>query len=94
MRSVNLKKLAYSLSGCAQIDSHYRRLQRFFSSGLSPEVFTELIVAKLVRPGQPQVLVLDRTHWTLGRTDLNVLCVGLVYPSMANAGRLRPPLPV
>jgi len=27
IRSVNLKKLAYSLSGPAQIESHYRRLQ-------------------------------------------------------------------
>ena len=46
VRSVNLKKLACSLSGRAQIDSHYRRLQRFFSSGVSPLVFAELIVAK------------------------------------------------
>lgn len=83
VRSVNLKKLACSLSGRAQIDSHYRRLQRFFSSGVSPLVFTEWIVAKLVRPGQPHVLVLDRTHWTLGRTDLNVLCVGLVYQGVS-----------
>ena len=42
-------------------------------------MFTQLIVSKLVRPGQPQVLVMDRTHWRLGRTDLNVLCVGLVH---------------
>ena len=79
VRSVNLRKLACSLPGMAQIDSQYRRLQRFFSSGFSPAVFTELIVSKLVRPGQPQVLVMDRTHWKLGRTDLNLLCVGLVY---------------
>ena len=70
VRSVNLRKLACSLPGMAQIDSQYRRLQRFFSSGLSPAVFTQLIVSKLVRPGQPQVLVMDRTHWKLGRTDL------------------------
>ena len=36
-----------------------------------------------MRPGQPHVLVLDRTHWTLGRTDLNVLCVGLVYQGVS-----------
>jgi hypothetical protein len=29
VRSVNLKKLACSLSNRAQIESHYRRLQRF-----------------------------------------------------------------
>ena len=83
VRSVNLRKLACSLPGMAQIDSHYRRLQRFFSSGVCPSVFTELIVSKVVRPGQPQLLVMDRTHWKLGRTDLNVLCVGLVYQGVS-----------
>ena len=83
VRSVNLRKLACSLPGMATMDSHYRRLQRFFSSAVSPSVFTELIVSKLVRPGQPQVLVMDRTHWKLGRTDLNVLCVGLVYQGVS-----------
>ena len=83
VRSVNLRKLACSLPGMAQIDSQYRRLQRFFSSAFSPAVFTELIVSKLVRPGQPQVLVMDRTHWKLGRTDLNLLCVGLVYQGVS-----------
>ena len=83
VRSVNMRKLACSLPGMAQIDSQYRRLQRFFSSGFSPAVFTELIVSKLVRPGQPQVLVMDRTHWKWGRTDLNLLCVGLVYQGVS-----------
>ena len=83
VRSVNLRKLACSLPGLAQIASHYRRLQRFFSSGFSPWVFTELIVSKVVAPGQPQVLVMDRTHWKWGRTDLNVLCVGLVYQGVS-----------
>ena len=69
VRSVNLRKRACSLPGLAQIDSPYRRLQRFFSSGFCPSVFTQLIVSKLVAPGQPQVLVMDRTHWTLGRTE-------------------------
>ena len=83
VRSVNMKKLACSLSGRAKIESQYRRLPRFFSSELSPSVFTQLIVSKLVRPGQPQVLVMDRTHWRLGRTDLNVLCIGLVHQGVS-----------
>ena len=71
VRSVHLRKLACSLPGMAQIDSQYRRRQRFFSSALSPAVFTQLIVSKLANPGQPQVLVMDRTHWKLGRTEMN-----------------------
>ena len=40
-----------------RIDSHYRR-QRFSAAWPPPSVFTELIVSKLVRPSQPQVLVI------------------------------------
>ncbi len=73
-----MKKMACSLSGRTQIESQYRRVQRFFSSEVSPVVFTQLIVvSKLVRPSQQQVLVLDRIHWQFGRTDLNLLYLGL-----------------
>ena len=78
-RSVNLKRLAAALSGSAQIDSHYRRLQRFFSSDLSPQVFTQLIAQRLVRPGKPLFLTLDRTHWRYGQTHQNLLCLGLLH---------------
>lgn len=78
-RSVNLKKLASALCGSAQIDSHYRRLQRFFSSDVSPQFFTDLIFRRLVRPGKPVFLTLDRTHWKWGQTHHNLLCLGLVH---------------
>lgn len=82
-RSVNLKKLACALPGLALIESHYRRLQRFFNSGLSPCVFTQLILNKLVVTGQAVTLVLDRTHWKLGTTHLNLLCLGLLYQGVS-----------
>ena len=75
VRSVNMENLACSLSGCAKQESHYRRLQHFFSSDVSSTVFTQLIISKLVHLDQPQVLVLDRTHWKRGRIDVNLLCV-------------------
>ena len=36
VRSVNLKKLACSLSGAAQIESHYRRCNDFLAVGSRP----------------------------------------------------------
>ena len=82
-RSVNLRKRACALPGLTKIDSQYRRLQRFFSRGLCPSVFTRLIVDQLVVAGQPLLLVLDRTHWPLGQTDLNLLCLGLVFQGVS-----------
>ena len=71
VRSVNMKKLACSLPGMAKIDSHYRRLQRFLSSDVSPSVFTQLIVSKLVRPGQPQLFI-DFVIRLRGNTSLTL----------------------
>lgn len=82
-RSVNLKKLASALIGKAQVESHYRRLQRFFSSAISSDVFTRLIVQKLVEPGRQLLIVMDRTHWMLGATDLNLLCLGILYQGVS-----------
>ena len=78
-RSVNLKKIASALSGTATIDSHYRRLQRFFSGEVSPQFFTALIFQRLVTPGKRLFLTLDRTHWQCGKTHQNLLCLGLLH---------------
>jgi len=81
VRSVNLMKVATAMTGPAVKMSRYRRLQRFFSSGLSTEVFTQLILRKVVTPTKQLflTLTLDRTHWKLGNTDLNLLCLGLLH---------------
>lgn len=82
-RCVNLKKLASALWGSAKIESHYRRLQRFFASGLSYSIFAQPIAGQLVCPGKQVLLVLDRTYWTLGATHLNLLSLGILYQGVA-----------
>ena len=85
VRSVNLMKLAPALPGPATWMSRYRQLQRFFSSGLSPTTLSEFMVRRLVQPGKPLFLSLpfDRTHWRLGRIDVNVLCLGLLHEGVS-----------
>ena len=85
VRSVNLMKLAPALPGPATWMSRYRQLQRFFSSGLSPTTLREFMVRRLVQPGKPLLLSLpfDRTHWRLGRMDVNVLCLGLLHEGVS-----------
>lgn len=83
IRSANLKKVAAVLCGSAQVESHYRRLQRFFASAVPPDVFARLILARTAIPGQPLLLTLDRTHWKLGKTDQNILCLGILYQGVS-----------
>ena len=82
VRSVNLRKLACSLPGMAQIDSHIAAYRLFQQRIIYPAVIT-VDRPQAGAPRPPQVLVMDRTHWKLGRTDLNLLCVGLVYQGVS-----------
>ncbi len=78
VRSVNLAELATGFGGKAQVDSHYKRLQRFFRAfEIEPETWARLLV-RLVPVGEgPWRLTLDRTHWRFGRVELNFLVLGI-----------------
>ena len=76
-RTVNLLHLASQFPGAALHASNYRRLQRFFQYvRLDGEAVAPLAMRILV-PGRPAVLALDRTHWKLGGKDVNILVLAL-----------------
>ncbi|MCC6136253.1 MAG: hypothetical protein IT491_12910 [Gammaproteobacteria bacterium] len=84
VRSVNLAELATGFGGTAQVDSHYKHLQRFFRSfEIDPDSWARLLV-RLVPVGEgPWRLTLDRTHWKFGAVDINVLVLGIAYRGIA-----------
>ena len=84
VRSVNLAELATGFGGTAQVDSHYKRLQRFFRSfEIEPDSWARRLV-RLVPVGDgPWRLTLDRTHWKFGRVDINFLVLGIAYRGIA-----------
>jgi len=84
VRSVNLAELATGFGGMAQVDSHYKRLHRFFRAfEIDPDSWARLLV-RLVPVGDgPWRLTLDRTHWTFGMVDINFLVLGIAYRGMA-----------
>ena len=84
VRSVNLAKLSTGFGGKAQVDSHYKRLQRFFRSfEMDPAHWARRLV-RLVPVGDgPWRLTLDRTHWKFGAVDINFLVLGIAYRGIA-----------
>ena len=72
VKTVNLAQLATALPGKAEIDSHYRRLQRFFQHvQLQPDRVAKCVLAFL--PNAPYTVALDRTQWMLGSMPINFL---------------------
>jgi hypothetical protein len=84
VRSVNLAELATGFGGKAKVDSHYKRLQRFFRAfELDYDDLARLLV-RLVPVGDgPWRLTMDRTNWPFGKTDINFLVLGIAYRGIA-----------
>ena len=78
VKTVNLSQLATAFPGTADIDSHYRRLQRFFQHiQLQPVRLARFVLDFL--PDAPRALALDRTQWMLGRIPINFLVLPELY---------------
>ena len=82
VKTVNLTQLATAFPGPANIDSHYRRLQRFFQHvQLQPARLAKCVLAFL--PDAPYTLALDRTQWMLGTMPINFLVLSVVHDGIA-----------
>jgi hypothetical protein len=83
VKTVNLKELALGFEGNALVDSHYKRLQRFFSGfELDYDEIARIVVGWLNIPS-PWVLSIDRTTWEFGSNYHNILTIGIVYEGVA-----------
>ena len=86
-KTVNLAELATVWGGDATEESNYKRMQRFFKSfEVNMDKIAQMVMNIAAIP-QPWVLSIDRTNWSFGTTDFNILmlCVvheGIGYPLM------------
>ena len=65
--------------GSASVDpaSTYRRLQRFFQHVRLPDDWATPLIARLAGGAETRTLVLDRTNWKIGETDVNLLVLAI-----------------
>lgn len=83
LRDVNLSKLSTGMLGRAKIESHYKRLQRFFKR--FEFSFESLLgfVCELFGLPEDLILTLDRTNWQFGKKNINFLTLGIAYKRVA-----------
>lgn len=83
VKTINLAELATGFRSEAQIDSNYKRLQRFFRDyDLDYQAIAKVIVTLMEIP-QPWVLSLDRTEWSFGQIRFNILMLAVVHEGVA-----------
>ncbi len=79
VKTVNLKELALGFEGRVLVESHYKRLQRFFGDFEIDYPEIARIVVQWLNIPQPWVLSIDRTNWSFGSHHYNILTVGIVH---------------
>ena len=83
VRTVNLVDIAIGLNPHALKDSNYRRIQRFLADYVVDLDCISKIVVTLLPLDKDFVLTLDRTNWKFGRTNINILTLGIAYKGIA-----------
>ncbi len=84
LKQVNLTQLAIGFASDTDIKSRYRRLQRFFAGVyFDYDAIAHLQMQLFDFPRQKYYLTLDRTNWQWGKTDINILTLGVVYKGSA-----------
>ncbi len=82
-KTVTLNQIANAFPGAAQQASHLQRIERFLAQARLPhEAFARAIAALLNLP-QPWTLALDRTNWTVGKKEINLLVLAIVHQGVA-----------
>jgi len=82
-RSVNLQKVAENIEGKAKIASNYRRIQRLFKEQEVDYKVTAKLLSSILPNDEKWVLTMDRTNWKLGKSNVNLLVLGVAYKGMA-----------
>ena len=84
VKQMNLTLLVLAINDTTQLESRYRRLQRFFQfTRFDYDAIARMIMQMFGFNEQPFYLTLDRTNWKWGQKNLNILFLAVVYKGTA-----------
>ena len=84
VQQMNLARLAVAMGGDADIESRYRRLQRFFQQvRFDYDRMARLIMQLFAFGSKVYYLTVDRTNWKWGKINRNILTLAVVYKGVA-----------
>ena len=83
VRSATLTEIATAFTGKAKSASKYKRIQRFFRSFEFDFSQISKLIVQFLPESENWILSMDRTNWKLGKLNINILVVGIVYKSIA-----------
>lgn len=82
-RSVNFAKLSAGFDNNADAESNYRRIQRFMQQVELPMALIARLIFNLLPNKESVVLLMDRTNWKLGKSNINILMLAVSYKNVS-----------
>ena len=84
VQCMDLSRLVHAMNDDAQLQSRYRRLQRFFQMvHFDYDAIAHLIMRMFAFDQGSFYLTLDRTNWKWGRSNINLLVIAVAYKGIA-----------
>lgn len=84
VKTVNLVELSCAFEGSAKQSSRYKRLQRFFRNfNLDFDLIAGFVFNSFFSQSGKWYLTIDRTHWQLGKSVINIFMLAIVYQGVA-----------
>lgn len=78
-KSVNFVKVSAAFESPSLASSCMRRIQRFMAEVELPMRLVSLLIFKLLPIKGKLILVMDRTNWKFGNSNINILMLGIAY---------------
>lgn len=84
MCTVNFAQLALVLNPAVKVDSNFKRLQRFVKGySFCRRCYVQFAWALFGTQGRWIALSMDRTNWKFGRSNINILTIGISWRGTA-----------
>ena len=83
VRTVDLVQISQAFHGHAKNESCYKRIQRFISGFDVDYAMVAVFCFSVLRISGKCVLSIDRTNWKFGKTNINILAIGIFYNNIA-----------
>jgi hypothetical protein len=83
VQTVCFEKLATAFETDANARSSLRRIQRFMADYMLDTDLIAKLIFRILPHEPPYRLVMDRTNWKFGQTNINVLTLAIVYQGVA-----------
>ena len=83
VQTVCFEKLAIAFETGVKTGSSLRRIQRFMADYVLDTDLIARLIFKMLPHQTPYRLVMDRTNWKFGQTNINVLTLTIVYQGVA-----------